>query len=115
MIKAETFFAKATRCGFDLFTGVPCSYLEPLINYAYQADEIRYVPAANEGDAIAISAGTHLEGRRMIVGFQNSGLGNAVNPLTSLTKTFGIPVLFVVTLRADPDGAPDEPQHHQMG
>ena len=91
MIKTETFFTNARRYGFDLFTGVPCSYLKPLINYAYQADEIRYVPAANEGDAIALSAGTHLGGRRMIVGFQNSGLGNAVIPLTSLTKTFGFP------------------------
>jgi phosphonopyruvate decarboxylase len=47
--------------------------------------------------------------------FQNSGLGNAVNPLTSLTDTFKIPILIIVTHRGQPDGPPDEPQHELMG
>ena len=47
--------------------------------------------------------------------FQNSGLGNAVSPLTSLTHTFRIPVLLIVTWRGEPGGAADEPQHELMG
>jgi phosphonopyruvate decarboxylase len=50
-----------------------------------------------------------------VVMFQNSGLGNAVSPLTSLTFTFQIPVLLIPTLRGEPGGAPDEPQHELMG
>ncbi len=115
MIPAESFIETARGHGFELYTGVPCSYLKPFINYVIDAGNLRYVGAANEGDAVAIAAGAWLGGKRGVVMFQNSGLGNAVNPLTSLTHTFNIPVLIIVTLRGDPDGPADEPQHELMG
>ena len=115
MIEAEQFIQAARDHGFDLYTGVPCSYLQSFINYVIDADALRYVGAANEGDAVAIAAGAELGGVRGVVMLQNSGLGNTVNPLTSLTHTFRIPLLLIVTLRAEPDGAPDEPQHQLMG
>jgi phosphonopyruvate decarboxylase len=115
MIEAASFISAALRRGFGLYTGVPCSYLTPFINYTISADTLRYVGAANEGDAVAIAAGCELGGRRAIVMFQNSGLGNAVNPLTSLTHTFRLPVLLIVTWRGEPGGAVDEPQHELMG
>jgi phosphonopyruvate decarboxylase len=115
VIEAANFVGRALAYGFNLYTGVPCSYLKPFINYVIDADEIRYVGAANEGDAIGIAAGAQLGGRRAVVMLQNSGLGNTVNPLTSLTETFQIPVLMIVTLRGEPGGAPDEPQHELMG
>lgn len=115
MISAERFIAAASARGFGLYTGVPCSYLTPFINYVLASDRLRYVGAANEGDAVAIAAGAELGGLRAIVMMQNSGLGNAVSPLTSLTHTFGIPVLLIITWRGEPGGAPDEPQHELMG
>lgn len=115
MIEAGSFIACARARGFDLYTGVPCSYLKPFINYVIDADGLDYVGVANEGDAVAIAAGAELGGRRSVVMLQNSGLGNTVNPLTSLTHTFNIPVLVIVTLRGEPGGAPDEPQHELMG
>jgi len=115
MIKAERFIAAVKESGFGLWTGVPCSYLKPFINYVIDDPAQRYVAAANEGDAVAIAAGAQLGGTRAIAMFQNSGLGNAVNPLTSLTYTFKIPVLLIVTLRGEPGGSPDEPQHELMG
>ena len=115
MIQARTFIEAATRHGFGLYTGVPCSYLKPFINYVIDSDQLRYVGAANEGDAVAIGSGAELGGIRSIVMFQNSGLGNAVNPLTSLNYTFRIPVLLIPTLRGEPGGAADEPQHELMG
>src|SRR6202035_1734039 len=75
---------------------------------------------ANEGDAVALAAGVTLggDGRggagRAIAMMQNSGLGNAVSPLTSLTWTFRLPQLLIVTWRGQP-GVPDEPQHALMG
>jgi phosphonopyruvate decarboxylase len=72
------------------------------------------VGAASEGEAVAIAAGGWLAGRRTVVMCQNSGLGNAVNPLTSLNAPFRIPTLLVVTWRGQP-GRPDEPQHELMG
>ncbi|MDG1462167.1 MAG: phosphonopyruvate decarboxylase [Gammaproteobacteria bacterium] len=115
MIKAQSFIEAAHKLGFGLYTGVPCSYLKPFINYVIDADDLRYVGAANEGDAVAIGAGAQLGGQRSVVMFQNSGLGNAVSPLTSLTYTFQLPVLLIPTLRGEPGGAPDEPQHELMG
>jgi phosphonopyruvate decarboxylase len=76
---------------------------------------LRYVAAANEGDGIAIAAGAALGGIPGVVMMQNSGLGNAINPLTSLTYTFRLPVLLIVTLRGEQGGSPDEPQHELMG
>ncbi|MEO7387265.1 MAG: phosphonopyruvate decarboxylase, partial [Gammaproteobacteria bacterium] len=90
-------------------------YLTPFINYAIGSTALRYVGAANEGDAVAIAAGAELGGKPAVVMFQNSGLGNAVNPLTSLTHTFQLPVLLIVTWRGEPGGQADEPQHELMG
>lgn len=115
MIEASAFVGAGRARGFDLYAGVPCSYLTPFINYVSGADGLRYVGAANEGDAVAVAAGATLGGRRGVAMFQNSGLGNAVSPLTSLTWTFRIPVLLIVTWRGEPGGAKDEPQHALMG
>ena len=73
-----------------------------------------YVGAASEGEAVAIAAGAWLGGQGACVMMQNSGLGNAVNPLTSLNHPFRIPALLVVTWRGEP-GFQDEPQHALMG
>ncbi len=115
MIDAEAFIAAARARGFGLYTGVPCSYLTPFINHTIGSPVLRYVGAANEGDAVAIGAGAELGGQRAVVMFQNSGLGNAVNPLTSLTHTFRLPLLLIVTWRGEPGGHADEPQHELMG
>jgi phosphonopyruvate decarboxylase len=116
MIEARDFVEAARDRGFEWYAGVPCSYLTPFINYVLQDPSLRYVSMANEGDAVALIAGVALAGgrRRGIAMMQNSGLGNAVSPLTSLTWTFRLPQLLIVTWRAQP-GVPDEPQHALMG
>ena len=115
MASAELFVSEAARRGVGLWTGVPCSFLKPFINHVIADPAVQYVAAANEGDAVAVATGAHLGGTTSVVMFQNSGLGNAVNPLTSLASAHRIPMLLVVTLRADPEGRPDEPQHALMG
>lgn len=114
MIEAAQFVEAARARGFDSYAGVPCSYLTPFINYVLQDPQLHYVSAANEGDAVALVAGATLGGRRGIAMMQNSGLGNAVSPLTSLTWTFRLPQLLIVTWRGQP-GVADEPQHALMG
>ena len=89
MITADEFLGPARARGFDLYTGVPCSYLTPLINRVIGDGTLAYVGAASEGEAVAIAAGGWLAGRRTVVMCQNSGLGNAVNPLTSLNAPGG--------------------------
>jgi phosphonopyruvate decarboxylase len=115
MLAAQTFVEAAKRRGFSLWTGVPCSYLTPFINYVIDDPSLHYVSASNEGDAVAIAAGVEIAGGRAVAMLQNSGLGNAVNPLTSLAFTHRVPMLLVVTLRGESGGPPDEPQHALMG
>ncbi|HWL82436.1 MAG TPA: phosphonopyruvate decarboxylase [Roseomonas sp.] len=114
MITADEFIREAVGAGFDFYTGVPCSFLTPLINGVLSDPALAYVGAASEGEAVAIASGAWLAGRRTVVLCQNSGLGNAVNPLTSLNAPFRIPTLLLTTWRGEP-GIPDEPQHVVMG
>ena len=114
MISAEDFLSEAAARGFDFYTGVPCSFLTPLINGVISDRTTRYVGAAIEGEAVAIAAGAWLAGRGPVVMCQNSGLGNTINPLTSLNWPFRIPTLLIVTWRGQP-GLKDEPQHELMG
>src|ERR1700760_4804136 len=114
MITADDFLREAGRAGFDFYTGVPCSFLTPLINGVLSDRSLAYVGAASEGEAVAIAAGAWLAGRKTVVMCQNSGLGNAVNPLTSLNAPFRIPTLFITTWRGQP-GLADEPQHEVVG
>jgi phosphonopyruvate decarboxylase len=120
VIEAHQFVEAARERGFRWYAGVPCSFLTPFINYVLQDPSLEYVSMGNEGDAVALIAGVALGGNgaagpgRGITMMQNSGLGNAVSPLTSLTWTFQLPQLLIVTWRGQP-GIADEPQHALMG
>ncbi len=113
MIQADDFIVPARERGYDFYTGVPCSFLTPFINRAISSNMTDYVGAASEGEAVAIAAGAWLAGRKTVVMCQNSGLGNCVNPLTSLNYPFRIPTLLITTWRGQP-GVHDEPQHELM-
>jgi phosphonopyruvate decarboxylase len=115
MIKARAFLEQCLERRFDFFTGTPCSYLKPLINYVIDHKHFRFIDAVNEGDAVAVATGVTMAGGRSVVMFQNSGLGNAVNPLTSLAHIFRVPLLLVITHRGESGGQKDQPQHELMG
>jgi phosphonopyruvate decarboxylase len=114
MIEAQDFIRPAKSMGFGTWAGVPCSFLTPFINSVIDDPAMTYLSAANEGDAVAAASGAALGGRPAVAMMQNSGLGNAVSPLSSLNWVFRIPILLIVTLRGEP-GLGDEPQHELMG
>ncbi len=114
MIEARALLARLRALGYSFFSGVPCSFLTPLINAVINDRELDYVGATSEGEAIGINLGASLAGRKTVTLCQNSGLGNAINPLTSLNHPFRIPTLLVTTWRGEP-GLADEPQHELMG
>ncbi|MBI2432672.1 MAG: phosphonopyruvate decarboxylase [Candidatus Hydrogenedentes bacterium] len=114
MIKAESFIERIRRLGYSQFAGVPCSFLTPFINFVIDNPTLDYVGATSEGEAAGISLGAYLAGRKTVTMCQNSGLGNMVNPLTSLNYPFRVPTLLISTWRGQP-GVKDEPQHEQMG
>ncbi len=104
--------------GIDFFTGVPDSLLKQFcLCIDEKVSEHRHIIAANEGNAIALASGYHLgTGKISLIYMQNSGLGNAVNPLLSLCDpdVYSIPLIIVVGWRGEP-GVKDEPQHVKQG
>lgn len=113
------FISQLKIFGTDFFTGVPDSQLKPLCNYLINTYGISdsHIIAANEGNAVALAVGYHLStGKIPCVYLQNSGLGNIINPVTSLLsdKVYGIPCVFVIGWRGEP-GVHDEPQHAFQG
>lgn len=118
MIKCKEFYDCLAKNEIDFFTGVPDSLLKDFC--AYVTDNTapdNNIIAANEGNAIALAAGHYLAtGMPGFIYMQNSGLGNCVNPLTSLAdqEVYSIPMLLLVGWRAEPN-IKDEPQHIKMG
>ena len=117
-IKPADFFKKLTSHGIEFFTGVPDSLLKEFclcIDDSIVGD--KHIIAANEGNAVALAAGYYLAQKSIpLVYMQNSGLGNAINPLLSLcdSDVYSIPLLVLVGWRGEP-GVKDEPQHTKQG
>lgn len=118
MIKASAFYHALQRLGLSFFAGVPDSLLKDFCAYLDDVCAVEdHVICANEGNAIAMAAGAYLAtGKPGLVYMQNSGLGNASNPLLSLADkdVYGIPMLLMVGWRGEP-GIKDEPQHLKQG
>ena len=118
MIQPKDFIETLRAGGIEFFAGVPDSLLKNLC--AYITDSIareNNIIAANEGGAVALAAGYHLAtGKTGCVYMQNSGEGNAVNPLLSLmdADVYKMPLLLIVGWRGEP-GVHDEPQHVKQG
>lgn len=118
MISVDKFYDSLKASGVRLFTGVPDSLLKNLCAYITDnSDATHNIIAANEGAAVGIAAGHYLAtGEVPVVYMQNSGIGNAVNPLMSLVdeKVYSMPVLLIIGWRGEP-GVHDEPQHVKQG
>jgi phosphonopyruvate decarboxylase len=99
--------------GFNFFTGVPCSILKDVISSLQEDNDVRYVSATREDEAIGIATGSFLGGQRPVVLMQNSGLGNSVGALASLPLLYKIPMLLLVSWRGYQ--GKDAPEHHIMG
>lgn len=118
MIQPKFFYDTLANYGINFYAGVPDSLLKNLCAYITDhADAAHNIIAANEGGAMGLAAGHYLAtGQIPVVYMQNSGEGNIINPLASLTDkdVYNIPVLLVIGWRGKP-GAHDEPQHVKQG
>ena len=118
MIGPDFMLEELRRLGIVFYTGVPDSLMKNFLLYLdSQREPVVHMPAANEGGAVALGVGHYLAtGKCPLVYMQNSGLGNAVNPLLSLAdrQVYSIPVLLLIGWRGEP-GVSDEPQHVKQG
>ena len=104
----DNLFEKLVSDGYNFFTGVPDSTLKPFQNSILESD-FENVIATNEGQAIGIAFGAELTGKKSCVYLQNSGLGNIINPLTSLCIPFNVEPLLIIGHRHTLE------QHRVMG
>ncbi len=118
MVDQKLLFDALAQFGVDFFTGVPDSLLNDFCLYMVKnIPDGQHVMAANEGNAIGIAAGHFMAtGKIPVVYMQNSGIGNATNPLLSLTHdcVYGIPMVLVIGWRGDP-AISDHAQHRKQG
>ena len=118
MLDPQEFVDCLRKNAVDFFTGVPDSLLKELCAcIAHTSQPSQHVIGANEGGCVALAIGYHLAtGNIPLVYLQNSGLGNAINPLMSLAdqEVYAVPMLIVVGWRGEP-GVHDEPQHKKQG
>jgi len=117
-IAPQEFFRLLTDNNVEFFTGIPDSLLKQLcLCIDDNVSNDRHIIAANEGNAIALATGYHLGTDKLAaVYMQNSGLGNAINPLLSLAdpEVYSIPMILIIGWRGEP-GVKDEPQHVKQG
>jgi phosphonopyruvate decarboxylase len=118
MLNPETFIKTLQKSNVNFYAGVPDSVLKGLCAYiTEQIDEKNHFITSNEGAAIGLAIGHYIgTGNIPLVYMQNSGLGNAINPLLSLAnnEVYSIPMLLVIGWRGEP-GVKDEPQHVYQG
>jgi len=108
-------FTSLKGLNYRVFTGVACSYFKSVLSSLVADREVVYAAAAHEGVALSIAAGAAAAGSKSVVMLQNSGVGNLINPLTSLSLIYAFPALLIISLRGYPADGRDEPQHRIMG
>lgn len=119
MISTTKFINELQRNDLNFFSGVPDSLLK---NFCFAIEKnlkLKHTVAANEGSAIAIGIGYYLKTKKIpVIYMQNSGLGNAINPIISLanSKVYKIPLFIIIGWRGeDSKNFIDEPQHITQG
>ena len=119
MISPKFFIEKLKENDIDFYAGVPDSLLKNICAYiADNVDASHNIITANEGAAVGLAAGYHLAtGKIGVVYMQNSGEGNIINPIASLTdkEVYNIPVLLLIGWRGQGNTEPKHPQHHLQG
>jgi phosphonopyruvate decarboxylase len=114
MIDPSDFLTFLNSKGFTFATGVPCSYFTQLINCLTSVEDINYIPATREDEAVGIASGVAFGGELAFVIMQNSGYATLGDALTSLAQLYKLPVLLLVSYRGlEPDR--EFPEHSLMG
>ena len=99
MDSSEAIFNGLKDAEIDFIVSVPCVNLSKLLNMINEDDEIIHVPVTREEEGLGICAGAYLGGKKPAILMQNSGLGNSINALKSLTELYEFPLLMIMSHR----------------
>jgi sulfopyruvate decarboxylase TPP-binding subunit len=114
-MEAKAFWQVLKARGLTFFSGVPDSTFQKAYNLMIQDPEIRYIPAVREDVALGVASAAYFTGQLGGVMMQNSGIGNIVNPLTSFSLMYKLPVLLIIGWRGYGGPPHDAPEHWIMG
>ncbi|MBT97274.1 MAG: hypothetical protein CL902_01430 [Dehalococcoidia bacterium] len=114
-IEPKVFWEFLKSRGVMLVSGVPDSTFKKTYDHMIDDPEILYVPAVREDVALGVASAAYFQGRVGAVIMQNSGIGNVVNPLTSFSLMYQLPVLMIVGWRGYGGPPNDAPEHWVMG
>ena len=99
MESSEAIFDGLKDVGIDFIVSVPCVNLSKLLDMIDEDEEIIHIPVTREEEGIGICAGAYLGGKKPAILMQNSGLGNSINALKSLTELYEFPLLMIMSHR----------------
>lgn len=99
MDSSEAIYNALKDSGIDFIVSVPCVNLSKLLNMIDEDDDIIHIPVTREEEGVGICAGAYLGGKRTALLMQNSGLGNSINALKSLTELYEMPLLMIMSHR----------------
>ena len=99
MDSSEAIYNGLKDAGIDFIVSVPCVNLSKILDMLDEDDEITHIPVTREEEGIGICAGAYLGGKKTAILMQNSGLGNSINALKSLTELYNFPLLIIMSHR----------------
>lgn len=99
MDSSEAIYNGLKDAGIDFIVSVPCVNLSKVLDMLDEDDEITHIPVTREEEGIGICAGAYLGGKKTAILMQNSGLGNSINALKSLTELYNFPLLMIMSHR----------------
>ena len=114
-MNSQEFWAEIKSQGFTFFSGVPDSTFGSVYHSLAEDKEIQYIPAPREDMALGVASAAYFAGRNGGVIMQNSGLGNIINPLTSFSLVYSVPILLLIGWRGFGGPPNDAPEHWIMG
>lgn len=99
MDSSDAIYKGIKEAGIDFVVSVPCVNLTKIIDMIDEDEEIIHIPVTREEEGVGICAGAYMGGRKVAILMQNSGLGNSINGLKSLTELYDFPLVIIVSHR----------------
>ena len=99
MDSTEAIYDGLKDAGINFIVSVPCVNLTKLLNMIDEDEDIIHIPVTREEEGIGLCAGAYLGGMKTAILMQNSGLGNSINALKSLTELYEFPLIMIMSHR----------------
>ncbi|MDR2623357.1 MAG: sulfopyruvate decarboxylase subunit alpha [Methanobrevibacter sp.] len=96
---SESIYQGLKNSRINFIVSLPCINLAKLIELIEEDEEIQHVPVTREEEGIGVCAGAFLGKKRVAILMQNSGIGNSVNGLSSLTQLYSLPLIMIISHR----------------